>query len=366
MKSINKKNTQNTLTRLGFSLMGAFGGLALILFETLSVGARTENLLSMNDVSNNELRSITVESWDRDYSGAGYGWRVTTNKDKRLKNTPQAEAYKPLDASLQVEREVKLVAGSPINIRENQGYPQAQVLGVRFAFTFPGNNVVSISPPKADQYTTERLRHYLSESAAADTTQRTARKSCYKNENLSILRHASARAFVVECVNGVDMPGVIREISVWVMGRGNPYELEVLLEDWQGNLHVLKMGSVNFIGWRPLRVKVPKHIPQEIHTFPQTKTLVLRKLKLRSTVANSAHNYVEEPVYLFFDELRILSGDFQHTFDGAQLDFDKVDCERKNSLFRKLRENSRIPEQWPKLVDCNQAGRAAPAGGGAR
>ena len=361
MKGKKKKNIQSILKSLSLSILGSAGALALILSENLPVGARTENLLSMNDVSSSELRSITVESWDRDYSGAGYGWRVTTNKDKKTKKTPQAEVYQPLAASVQVEREVKLVPGSPLNIRENQGYPNAQVLGVRFAFTFPGENVVSLSPPKADQYTIERLRHYLSESAAADTGQRIPRKSCYKNEDLSTLRHASERAFAVECVNGVDMPGVVYEISVWVMGRGNPYELEVLLEDWQGNLHVLKMGSVNFIGWRPLKVKVPKYIPQEIDAFPQTKTLILRKFKLRSIVRSNVNNYTEEPVYLFFDELRILSGSFQHNFDGAQLDFDKIDCERKNHLFRKLRANSRIPEQWPKLVDCNHAGGTAPA-----
>ena len=361
---VNQK--ENTLRKITFAAFGTASALLLILSESLPVSARTENLLSMNDVGSHELRAITIESWDRDYSGGGYGWRVSTNKDKKEKNTPQAQAYKSLLASVQAEREVKLVAGTPLDIRENQGYPQAQVLGVRFAFTFPGDNVVSISPPKADQYTIERIRHYLSESAAVGEAQPTAKKSCYTNENLSILRNASERAFVVECVNGVDMPGIVREVSVWVMGRGNPYELEVLLEDWQGSLHVLKMGSINFIGWRPLRVKIPKHIPQEVDTFPQTKTLVLRKLKLRSTVKSTVNNYVEEPVYIFFDELRILSESFQHNFDGAQLDFDQVDCERKNHLFRKLRANSRVPEQWPKLVDCSQAGKAAPGGGGAQ
>ena len=353
---------ENTLGKFAFVALGATLALILIASESLPVSARTENLLSSNDVSSHELRAITIESWDRDYSGAGYGWRVTTNKDSKAKKTPQAEVYKPLLASVQVEREVKLIAGTPIDIRENQAYPQAQVLGVRFAFTFSGDNVVSISPPIADQYTIERVRHYLSESAAANPTEKTAKKSCYKNENLSILRNASERAFVTECVNGVDMPGLVRELSVWVMGRGNPYKLEVLLEDWKGSLHVLKMGSVNFIGWRPMRVKIPKHIPQEIDTFPQTKTLVLRKFKLRSIIGSGIGNYVEEPVYLFFDELRILSESFQHNFDGAQLDFDRVDCERKNNLFRKLRSNSRVPEQWPKLIDCAQAGKAA--GGG--
>lgn len=352
---------KNKLEKLAFTALGMTAALLVIIAEALPVKARTESLLSTNDVGSRELRAITIESWDRDYSGKGYGWRVTTDKDKKVKNTPQEKVYEPLLTSVQAEREVKLIAGTSVNIRENQGYAQAQVLAVRFSFTFPGDHTVSISPPKADQYTVERIRHYLSESAAVSTEQQTARKSCYENENLSIIRNTSERAFVVECVNGVDMPGIVRELSVWVMGRGNYYELEVLLEDWRGNLHVLKMGSVNFIGWRPLKVKIPKHIPQEVNAYPQTKTLVLRKFKLRSVRHNTA-GYVEEPVYIFFDELRILSESFQHNFDGAQLDFDKIDCERKNNLYRKLRDNSRVPEQWPKLVDCTKAGRAASGG----
>ncbi len=353
------KGNLSSIKRIGCVSVGFFVGLCFVFWQATPADAQSESHYLNDDAARSEIRSVTVESWDRDYSGSGYGWRVFTNYDDKAKKTQQLPPYAPSASSLKSEREVKLLKGTPIYLRENYGYNESRVLGVRFAFTFPGDNVVSIAPALADHYMVERVRHYLSESILAAGGQE--QKSCYKDKNLSILRN-SKRTMVVECVNGVILPGIVEKISVWVMGRGDDYNLEAWVEDWGGDLYVLKMGSVNFIGWRPLSVVIPKIIKQESKTFPQTKNLVLRKFKLRANQKARGG----DPVYIFFDELRILSRDLQHgVFDGAQLDFDSVDCERKNKLYRSLRENSRVPDQWPKLVNCSGAGGGAnvpPAG----
>ena len=355
---INKKLIHKKIFFLSLSLLtsSAFVGL---LFST-SASARGTLIDYSQDVINQELRAVTIESWDRDYSGSGYGWQVFTNKDVKRKRTTQRPTYSPNASSLQTEREVKLIKGSSISIRENQGYDQARVLAVRFAFTFPGDNVVTIQPPPVDQYLIERPRYYLSESVNQGDTNAQPLKPCFQNQDLSINRN-SKRALVVECVNGVNMPGIIEKISVWVMGRGSNYELEAWVEDWQGDLHVLKLGNINFIGWRPMSVSIPTLIPQENKSFPQTKTLIFRKFKLRSNSRFTSSNASEEPVYVFFDQLRVLMKSYEQNFDGETLSFDKIDCERKNKLYRLLRRNSRVPDQWPKLADCSTApGPAAP------
>ena len=326
-------------------------GFVCILLSTSEAEARINSIYA-KDVSTNEFRAITIESWDRDYSGGGYGWRIQTDKDSKKKNRAKGD-YKVLDSNFQSERESKLVPGYPLALRSSYGIENLRVFAVRFGFTFPGYNEVDLAPPEVDQYTHERPRYYLQESALSGNV--LPKRSCYNDNRLSF-EYESNRPVSVECVNGVNVPGIVKEFSVWIMGRGNDYELEAWVEDWKGEVHILKFGSINFIGWRPLNAKVPSRIPQSIDSYPQLQTLIVRKLKLRSRRKTPLGM-----VYLFLDEFRALSKVTQLSFDGAQLDFDRIDCERKNQLFRLLRDNSQVPEQWPKLVDCNLApGPAAP------
>lgn len=299
-----------------------------------------------NDVTSSEMRAITVESFDRDYSEGGYGWEVLTDKDTRTQG-----AYQSATSNLQAEREVKLLKGTPADVRENLGYDGANILGVKFAFTFSGYNVVTIRPPAVDQYMVERPRPYLNELALAENYKA---RSCYQNPALSNSA-TTQRAQMVDCVVGVNLPGQVSKISVWVMGRGNDYNLEGWVEDWKGDTHIFKFGSVNFVGWRPLTIDIPKAVPQDVSSYPQIKTLVFRQFKLRSNPRTSL-----EAVYIFFDELRVLTNIFEVNFDGNQLDFDKADCEQKNRLIKIIQQSARRPDLYqPK--DCSNApGPAAP------
>ena len=293
-----------------------------------------------SDVSEAELRAITVESWDRDYSGGGYGWEVLTDKDTKAQGP-----YQPAASNLQAEREVKLIKGTPRDIKENEDYDQARVLGVKFAFTFPGYNTVTIRPPSKDQYTIERPRPYLNELALAQNYQK---KTCFENPALSGGAQTN-RAQMVDCVVGVELPGQVHQVSVWVLGRGNEYTLEGWIEDWKGDTHIYEFGSVDFVGWRPLTIKIPKQVPQDVSSFPQTKNLIFRQFKLRATPETSL-----ETVYIFFDELRVLTNVFEVHFDGANMDFDQADCERKNKLLNMIKKHARNPDTI-QLKDCSQA-----------
>ncbi|MBI3395708.1 MAG: endoflagellar filament sheath protein [Spirochaetia bacterium] len=303
-----------------------------------------------NDVSGRELRALTIESFDTDYSGGGYGWEVVTDKDVNP-NGP----YEAYASSLQAEREVKLIPGSPRDIKEVQGDANAKVLAVKFAFSFPGNNVISIRPPKVDHYMLERPRPYLNDQAA---TANYRPRSCFKAAPETNAR-TSARAQAVDCVLGVEMPGKVHEISIWVMGRGNDYDLEGWIEDWKGETHILKFGSVDFVGWRPLSVKIPLDIPQSVDSFPQVKTMIFKQFKIRS----KAHTSLET-VYIFMDELRILTDVFEVHFDGAQIDFDRNDCERKEHLLEVMRKNARNPALFGEKADCSKSPGPAAAGSG--
>jgi hypothetical protein len=325
-----KKNIFNI-----FIILGAISSVLMI----DGVRAGVETAIG-SDVSKNELRAITVESWDRDYSGGGYGWEVFTDKDTKTRGP-----YQPIASNLQAEREVKLIKGTPADIKENIGREDARILGIKFAFTFPGYNVVTIRPPAVDHYIIERPRPYLNEIALAENYKA---RSCYQNPALSNV-FRTQRAQMIDCIVGVELPGEVHQISVWVLGRGNEYTLEGWVEDWKGDTHIFKFGSIDFVGWRPMTITIPKYIPQEVDSFPQIKTLVFKQFKLRSTPQTSL-----ETVYVFFDELKILTNIFEPHFDGAQIDFDRADCETKNRLIKLLRQHARRPEIY-ELRDCSKA-----------
>ncbi|MCB1324605.1 MAG: endoflagellar filament sheath protein [Spirochaetales bacterium] len=335
--------TTRHLRKFTVPLLVGGAAAALVLFSrTANVQAGVETAIG-SDVESSELRAITIESWDSDYTGGGYGWEVVTNANE---TNPDAD-YEPAASNLKAEREVKLIRGTPRDIRYNDGYENAHILGVKFAFTFPGYNVVTVRPPMVDHYIIERVRPYLNEESARRGDYRNT--SCYEDAAQSATRQTS-RPVMIDCVRGIDMPGVVKKISVWVMGRGNEYDLEGWIEDWRGDTHILRFGSIDFIGWRPMTTTVPTNIPQDVQSFPQIKTLVFRQFKIRARPETSL-----EPVYVFFDELRVLTDIFEVHFDGAAIDFDRNDCERKNRLFSLIRQNARYPDHWPSLSNCENA-----------
>ena len=224
------------------------------------------------DVEAYKLESILIEGWERDV------WQAYTKP-----GPPEGHV------------EVKIVPGRPKALAVDP--TNKNCLGIRFIFTYPGNNQVVLLPPK-DRV----VRRY---SGQLDENNRP----------------------VYYEVPGIELPGIIHAISVWVLGRGNDYTLEAWVEDYKGDVHVLKFGSINFIGWRPMVVEVPRYIPQSVDSYPQMKTLVLKRLVLRA-----GPRARQDPVVFFFDSLKVLSETFDVYFEGVDIDFDEEDRLYKNRL----------------------------------
>jgi len=283
-----------------------------------------------SDLSVNELRAITLESWDET------AWEVFTDKDGINYTTyPSNDAgakYDPqLPPTAQAMRAVKLVDGAysyPRDVKyldNNTAKDKLKVLGIKFQFTYPGNNEVTIRPPREDKYKQVRFRDFITEN---DVDRNEAKKTPDQRDP-----KATANSFNIY---GLEFPGFGKALSVWVCARGAEYDLEGWIDDYKGDTHIVKFGSLNFVGWRPMTAKIPTSIPQSRSTYPATRTAVFKQFKIRSTPKSTG-----DPVILFFDELRLLTDTFEVHFDGANLDFDKDDCVNKNKIEQALQDSKR-------------------------
>ncbi len=337
-----KKAILAGIASVGITLAGVAG-----LAFAQQKGVKTSN---GNDLSQGELRAITLENWDKTDI-----WQVFTDKDSMTypDNLEQGKYDPKLAPTSMAMREAKYLDGAYprdvryLDTRKEEDKKNLKVLGVKFQFTYSGSNEVTIRPPRTPDYQVKRYRTFLTGNEA--NLDRNEAKKSPEDRKVLDLEYK---------IYGIDLPGVAKALSVWVCGRGNDYDLEGWIEDYKGDTHIVKFGSVGFVGWRPMTAKIPVSIPQFSSNYPATRTAVFKQFKLRSNYRSSG-----DPVILFFDEFRVLTDTFEVHFDGANLDFDDEDCANKAKLDAMI--DKRTPGDPYRTVKCGEGkgatGKEAPA-----
>lgn len=224
------------------------------------------------DISQDEVKAVVIE----DFETEEVKWSVETTP-KMLKADGDEKKAKRNPVKI---LESKVVEGGPADLAvekwaaNNKGLQKTKVFGVNFQFKYPGYNSVHFIPDKP-----------------------------------------------------IQMPGRSRSLSIWVHGRGQDYSLEAWIKDYKDNVHILKFGSVNFVGWQPVKADIPGFIPQDTDSFPQTRTLRLERIILRSAPTASTDN-----TFFFFDQIKVLTETFEVNFDGEGLEknFSSVKDEGKS------------------------------------
>jgi hypothetical protein len=243
------------------------------------------------DVSGSELKAIVIEDFENaDMSDKG--WKL----ESVPKVFTKAETEQKLKMKNPVTKlEAKLIGGGPNDMNPEewslteQGKKKEKILGVAFRFRYPGPNEVSILPPLEVDWKDKTPKLTYNPSTGQDEQER-----------------------------GLELPGQAKGISLWVHGRGHPYSLEVWVKDYRGATHILKFGSVNFVGWRPMKVEIPISVPQTFESFPQTRVTKITRFVLRAD-PSAPREELMETTYFFFDQIKVLTDVYEVNFDGNDL-----------------------------------------------
>lgn len=114
--------------------------------------------------------------------------------------------------------------------------------------------------------------------------------------------------------NPLTIPGRAKQLDLWVWGSDYDYYLEAHLRDHRGMVHTLKLGNLDFVGWKNLRIDIPGYIPQSSDHVPYLEQLSLVKLVLWTKPTEAVRD-----CYVYFDQIKVLTDVFVDRFDGDAL-----------------------------------------------
>lgn len=108
--------------------------------------------------------------------------------------------------------------------------------------------------------------------------------------------------------------GIGRQFSVWALGRSFRHTLFVKVRDYTGRIHHLRLGRLDYLGWRKLTVTVPGWIPQSTRY-----ALLDRNLRFVSLFVTSDYHEVQGEFYFYLDELTMKVDKTEMDYPGSEI-----------------------------------------------
>jgi len=114
--------------------------------------------------------------------------------------------------------------------------------------------------------------------------------------------HRGNSFFTVYPANPLPIPGVVKTISVWIVGRNYNHQLTVLFTDSTGRAQEVVVGSLNFVGWRKLTVAIPPSIVQQDFHYGTASGIRITGFRIDTDPLDTYGTY-----YIYFDDLRAVT-----------------------------------------------------------
>jgi hypothetical protein len=108
--------------------------------------------------------------------------------------------------------------------------------------------------------------------------------------------------------------GKARQISVWVLGRNYKHTLFSKFRDYKGNTHNIKLGKLDFYGWRKLTATIPGFVPQSTRY-----SLLDKNIHFVSLFINSDVHEVGGEFYFYVDDLEVRSDKYDMIYPGFEV-----------------------------------------------
>jgi hypothetical protein len=114
----------------------------------------------------------------------------------------------------------------------------------------------------------------------------------------------------------IPIRGRTSSISLWVWGANLDYSIDVYVKDYQGIVYRLKLGDLNYVGWRKLTATVPANIPQSHKSAPYLRPIQLMKFRIWTKPYEQVSNF-----YVYFDQLTALTDVYEIIYDGSAIEY---------------------------------------------
>lgn len=117
----------------------------------------------------------------------------------------------------------------------------------------------------------------------------------------TFFRRGNAEIYI-QPIRPLQVPGITKTISMWVVGRNFNHRLSVVVADYFGNVNILDMGKLNFSGWKQMTVAVPPTIVQRDYHYNDRMGLQIIGFMIEPELMETFGTY-----YVYFDDLRVFT-----------------------------------------------------------
>jgi hypothetical protein len=112
--------------------------------------------------------------------------------------------------------------------------------------------------------------------------------------------HRGAATISIEPTRPIQLAGIVKTVSVWVVGRNYNHVLKAIFRDFAGRKFELTIGKLNFSGWKELIVPIPEEIRQRDAHYSILTGIEFLGFKIECDMAETYGSY-----FVYFDEMRI-------------------------------------------------------------